>query len=122
MTFYRDINNNTPTQKPSISDVEAVSQSVVDILMTRPGERPFNPDYGINLEASIFELMDIGSEMQLMNEIIDKVRKYEPRVLLNTSKSEVIADEEKNEYEVSLWFAIVGFNGELFQVTQGVKR
>lgn len=120
--FYKDVNNYNPTQKPTISDVEAVSQSIVDLLMTRPGERPFVPDYGVDLDASLFELMDEGTALQLLNEITDKVRRYEPRVRLDLSQSEIIPNEEENAYTVSLWFEIVGFSGELFQVTRSIKR
>lgn len=121
MPFYKDVNTYYPTQKPSVNDVEAIGQSLLDLILTRPGERPFNPDYGINADALLFELMTDGADLQLLNEIIEKVRRYEPRVTLNTAQTNVEADPDNNEFNISLIFEIVGFEGTKFEVSATIR-
>ena len=122
MTVYKDVNMNTPTSQPDYSDVEAVTQSLINLILTRPGEKPFNPRYGIFMDALLFELMDEGAALQLLNEVVDKVKEFEPRAELNTSLSDVLADPDNNRFEVNLFFEILGFDGELFEVTQSIGR
>ena len=82
----------------------------------------FNPEYGINLERILFDLISDESALDLFNEIIDAVRKFEPRVKLNMSKSDVIPDPDNNKYDVVLYFTITGFENQTFTVTEEIKR
>lgn len=61
-------------------DAEAVKQSVQNILLTGRGERPFNPTFGGNLRAYLFENFDAVTEAAIKNVIINSLRNHEPRV------------------------------------------
>lgn len=60
--------------------VEAVKQSVVNILLTAPGERPFNPYFGGNLYQYLFENFDDVTTAAIKSTVINSLRNFEPRV------------------------------------------
>ena len=120
--YYKDVNAETPTKRANVTDYNAILQGVRNLIRTRPGERPFLVDYGIALDDSIWELMDDLSGLEIYNEIIEKLKRYEPRVTLNTSTSSVIALPDENEFQVQLFIEIEGFEGQQFEVTEPIKR
>jgi phage baseplate assembly protein W len=61
-------------------DVEAVKQSVLNILSTNRGERPFMPDFGGNIRAYLFETVDAVTISLIEEEIKTTLSNYEPRV------------------------------------------
>lgn len=61
-------------------DVAAVKQSVINILNTTRGERPFKPDLGGDLRAYLFEFFDSVTEAVMADVIVESLKKYEPRV------------------------------------------
>lgn len=65
---------------PIKRDVEAVKQSVRNILLTRRGEKFFDPDFGGSLTEFLFELFDPIVEAEMEERIINTLRNYEPRV------------------------------------------
>lgn len=65
-------------------DVEAVKQSVINILLTSRGERPFAPDFGGDLQAYLFENFDDVTVATIENTIVNTLRNYEPRVRILT--------------------------------------
>lgn len=123
MSFYRDLNENNPTEIPDVTDAQAIVQNVVNLITTRKGTRPFNPEYGANIEDFLFDLMDETAELELFNEIVDAVNNYEPRVTLDLSQSDVTADPDNNTFEINLLFLIEGFEDEgLFEVTAPITQ
>ena len=69
------------TQDLQVSkDEAAVKQSVVNLLMTVPGERPFNNLLGSRLSELLFEPLDYGVAAQVENEIKDTIERFEPRI------------------------------------------
>ncbi len=65
---------------PIKRDVEAVKQSVRNILLTRRGEKFFDPDFGGSLTEFLFENFDIVVEAEMNQRIVNTLRNYEPRV------------------------------------------
>lgn len=63
-------------------DVEAVKQSVLNILKTNRGERPFLPSFGANIRSHLFENIDEVTKALIEEEIIFALRNFEPRVLI----------------------------------------
>lgn len=62
------------------TDAAAVKQSVKSILMTNLVEKPFNPDFGANLNSLLFQL-DTEVDAELFQEVIvNSLETYEPRV------------------------------------------
>lgn len=65
---------------PIKRDVEAVKQSVRSILLTRRGEKFFDPDFGGSLTEFLFENFDPIVEAEMNQRIVNTLRNYEPRV------------------------------------------
>jgi phage baseplate assembly protein W len=107
--IYSDIDF-TFTKKPVVGDValsydaQAVIRSIRNILLTRHYEKPFNPDFGSNIDAILFEMVSPLSATSLEREIRTSIENYEPRARL----SEVIVNPQpdNNAYSVSLSFYI----------------
>lgn len=81
-------------------DDQAVKQSVLNILLTGKGEKPFEPNFGSNIRSLLFENFDpiVGA---LMDEEIRRVlRNYEPRIIVEDI--DVSAAPDRNALDVSL--------------------
>jgi len=124
VAFYRDVNSVTPTNRPDVVDAKSVIQSLRNLLATKKGEIPFNPQFGISIEDKLFDLMDDAARLEILTDIFDAVDRFEPRVKLRRGKSAVEFFEDDNKVEVNLIFSIIGFSDEeeLFNVTQSFKR
>lgn len=84
----------------------AIKQAVVNLLLTVPGERPFQPLLGSNLSRLLFEQLDYGIAALIKNEIRDVIVKYEPRIAITAL--DVEPDFEENAFSVNLEFDIRG--------------
>ena len=88
-----------------IKDIDAVKQSVKNLILTFRGERPFNPDLGSNVRALLFEPADYFTEFDLKEAIEETVLNFEPRVrLLNT---DVTSEDDYNRFRVSIEFQMI---------------
>jgi len=86
-------------------DAEAVKQSIMNILLTGRGERPFNPEFGGNLRAYLFENFDAVTQAAMENVIVNSLRNYEPRVRVDNV---VINDlSYRNALEISIAFTLL---------------
>ena len=79
-------------QNPNTNDVgikkdnAAVKQSVLNILRTNHGERPFKYRFGANLRQYLFENMTNVTAANMATSINLAIRNWEPRlVVLNTN-------------------------------------
>lgn len=85
------------------SDLDAIKNSIKNIILTPRGSRPFNPEFGSNIISLLFELADTTTEVSIRDEIIKSIRKFEPRVkeLSVTSRFQ----PDRNAYEITLTFS-----------------
>jgi phage baseplate assembly protein W len=92
----------------SIKNETSIARSVRNIVYTIPGEMPFNPEFGTNINRSLFENMDNISASILNDQIRFSINRFEPRVSLNEVIVEPIFDD--NEYNVIIIYDIVGID------------
>ena len=103
----------------SLEDVTAIKRSVKHILQTNFGEKPFQPKFGSNLRAQLFEPGEPFTALNIRKNIIFAIEKYEPRVQLLEVK--VFEDVDKNSFEASVHFLILSLNTDAgFDIT--IKR
>ena len=102
LTFAKTTSNDVAKR----IDVNAVKQSIKNLLLTRPGERPFQPNLGSELYSILFEPMDAVTVETLKGVITTCIGNYEPRVKLQ--EVAVSPNYDENAYDVSLYFYIVG--------------
>jgi len=118
-------NRNTPTVKnniyqdpidnlfPSLDKVDlqlntnedAVKQSIVNILLTNVGERPFQPTFGGDINRLLFENISPQTTTALQNLIRSAIDNFEPRASL----IDVVAtpSPDDNAYNISIIFSII---------------
>ena len=86
----------------------AIARSVRNLVITKPGERFFNPNLGSRVYETLFENMDEISASDLKDEIRDVIDNYEPRVDL----IEVIVnpDYDNHAFDVVIKYNIIGID------------
>lgn len=67
-------------------DVNAVLQSVENILLTNTGEKPFEPTFGANLRQLLFENTNAYSEGFISSLIRESIGRWEPRAKVMSVK------------------------------------
>ena len=90
----------------TVKDKAAIVQSITALLLTRKGERPFQPQLGCGIQNVLFEPLDYASGALIRSEIIDTLRRYEPRINVNTVVC--TPDYMNNGYSVELTYSIIG--------------
>ena len=89
-------------------DEFAVRQALKHLMLTNPGEKPFDPNFGIGIQGMLFELSSPVTKIALMKAIKNKVAYYEPRVILDDV---LIPDtDDNNSLVVSVMFHVIGMN------------
>jgi phage baseplate assembly protein W len=107
--IYSDIDY-TFTKKPVTADValsydkQAVIRSIRNILLTNRYEKKFNPNFGANINALLFENISTITSAALEGEISTAIKNYEPRAILQSVVVNVVSD--KNAYSATLTFYI----------------
>ena len=87
-------------------DASAIKQSIVNLLLTNKGERPFNPDYGSNIRSYLFEPLDYATAGQVSASIEGTLAEFEPRI--DVISIEAYPNFNDNGFNVELEYAIVG--------------
>ena len=82
----------------------AVSQSIVSILKTDFNERLFQPEFGSNIRALLFEPMNPITEERMKTAVEEAVKRHEPRAQIIGITVE--GQEEQNRYLVSILFNV----------------
>jgi uncharacterized protein len=60
-----------------------ISNSLILLLGTLPGERKMQPDYGVDLSPILFETLTMGLKTSMKDTIERAVLRFEPRILLD---------------------------------------
>ncbi len=89
-------------------DVNAVKQSMKNLILTDIMERPFQPDLGSRLGGLLFENADIFTTDAIRVTIENLLENYERRAKINSV--DVEPDIDRNTYEVTINFYVIGIN------------
>ncbi len=92
-------------------DEQAVINSLKNIILTNHYAKPFNPDYGSNIRALLFENIDSITAITLEREILQTIENFEPRV--SVSKVTAIPDFDNNGYSIKLDFFIINLTNPI---------
>lgn len=101
-------------------DIEAVKQSIVNILSTNRGERPFLPDFGANLRGYLFENFDGVTASLVEEQIRVAIANYEPRVRILDINIDAVPD--RNAMRIFMEFEILSPAAETGTVEFVVER
>ena len=103
MTFQSNPLNNDLI---GLKNASAIARSVRNIVMTYPGEKFFQPDFGSRVSKLLFENVDDITASQIQEEIEFSIVNYEPRVSLRDVR--VIADNDNGSFDATITYDIVG--------------
>ena len=86
----------------------AIARSVRNLVLTRPGEKFFNPNLGSRVYETLFDNMDEVSASIVEDDIRDTIDNYEPRVKLVSIKA--TPDYLGNAFDVVITYNIIGID------------
>ena len=90
----------------ALKNENAIARSLKNIVFTLPGEKFFDPNFGSDISASLFENIDDISANVIVDEITSSIERYEPRVdLINV---EAFPDFDNNSFDVLIVYNIIG--------------
>ena len=86
----------------------AIARSVRNLVLTKQGERFFNPILGSQVSALLFENIDKLTASAIADEIRITIDNFEPRVEL--TEVEVFPDYDNSEFNVTIRYKIIGID------------
>jgi phage baseplate assembly protein W len=120
---YKDIDLSF-TAKPNgeifvKKEAAAVKQAVKNLILTDYFEKPFEPFYGGNIRALLFELADDDVEEETRENIIRAINAYEPRAIVR--EVSVSYQEERNSISIYIEFQVINTE-EVVTFTTSLSR
>ena len=91
---------------PILKNESAIKRSVRNIVQTIPTEKFFNPLFGSDVYASLFEFIDFGTAATIQSQIEISLDNFEPRI--ENVEVEVNPQPDDNSFEVNVIYDIVG--------------
>ena len=89
-----------------VNNDNSIKQAIKNLILTAPGEKPFQPLVGSSVSQLLFEPLDAFTADTIMEEITLTINQYEPRVKL--TNVDVTPIFEGNKLNVTIEYQIVG--------------
>ena len=96
------------------TNLGAIYNSISNIILTSPGQKPLNPLFGIGFGDLLFLLGTTQRAMSIGNAILQGIQTYEPRVTVLNVNVEPM--EEEQQYIITLSISVPRFNVQQVQV------
>jgi len=88
-----------------VYDEQSVKQAIKTLILTKPGERFYNKDYGTSVHDMLFDMIDPITAENIKMSIEEAIKNYEPRV--ETLEVRVVGDEVNLQYVINIFFRII---------------
>ena len=88
------------------TDVQAIINSLNNIIKTRPGERRMLPTFATNLWNVLFEPMDRTTARRLAEAVLEGIEIWEDRI--DVTAFDIEPRYDQNVYSCRLSFVVVG--------------
>ena len=107
-----------------VTDENSMIQNIYNIILTRPGERLFNPSFGCDIHNRIFDLMINRDtvETEVLKIIQESISAFEPRVSVINELSVVDIVEDQNYVNVDLRVSLPSGRERDIKLTIGTKK
>ena len=103
MSFSR---NRFTDDVSSVTNESAIKQAIKNLILTVPGEKPFQPLIGSRVYELLFEPLDPFTVDAIQDEIINTITQYEKRVqLINVDVTPIY---ENNKINVTIEYQVIG--------------
>ena len=90
----------------AVKNDNSIKSAIKNLVLTTPGEKPFQPLVGSRVNDLLFEPLDPFTADSLQEEIINTINQYEPRVALTEVSVQPIWDD--NAIGIDVEYQIVG--------------
>ena len=90
----------------ALKDRTAIARSVRNIVMTVPGEKFFQPNFGSYVSASLFEQLNDFTSDAVIDEIKRSLSNHEPRI--KVIKVDAFPQYDNNSLDVIIVYEIIG--------------
>jgi phage baseplate assembly protein W len=97
-----------PVTKDVIADIDdqAIRTSMIGLILTNKGERPFLPLVGSNIKSYLFENSNSSTRFDIARDIDETIGNFEPRVdVIRVEVSD--EDIDNNKFKVDIFYKIV---------------
>lgn len=105
--YFIDISKSVTASAKDLNVIRndnAVLESVYNVLLTEPGERIMDPQFGTRLKRYLFDPLDVITARSIMREIVSALQRYEDRIAdLNVI---VTPKPDLNTFEIEVIFSI----------------
>jgi len=98
----------------ALRNENAIARSIRNLVLTVPGERPFNPALGSEVYRLLFENFDLQTAFAIQTQIKNTISNFEPRVSIDSVT--VTPDIDAHEFNVTITYNIVGIEAETQQL------
>jgi phage baseplate assembly protein W len=108
---FKDLNitfDKNPVTKDLLvtKNYDAIKRAVMNLVLTQPGERFFNPNIGSKIRNILFEPLDYITASLISSEIEYTIKAFEKRVKLTEVDVEI--DDNNNGFDVIIDYTIIG--------------
>lgn len=92
----------------ALKNNNAIARSIRNLVLTVPGEKPFNQNIGSRVNELLFENLDLITATQIKGEIEYTIRNFEPRVDLE--EVVVTPNFEGNAFDCQITYEVIGIS------------
>ena len=89
------------------TNLQAIKESLRNLIMTEKGERLFHPEIGCDIHSMLFDLMYPDTVITAKQMIKDTIEKYEPRVDL---REVIVLTENNGTVSITLEFMAINIS------------
>ena len=98
---------------------QAITQNFKNLVLTNPGERMMDPNFGVGIREYLFELEDDGTQDEISEKIKNQVRQYMSNAIRvldirytrgSSYKGDMVSIENTNSIYVHILFEIFSIN------------
>lgn len=93
---------------PNYQTKDAIKNNLINYLLTNPGERPDNPEFGGGLRKFVFSQIQQNNLQYLKEDVQNKISNNFPNV--NILELNVLSQEDKNTITVQIIYSIPNTN------------
>ncbi len=87
-----------------VSKEEMVRQNLKNLLLTNPGERVMDPNFGVGIKSYLFETQDSFNPADLIQQTQLQVKKYIPGIKIENFN---VRKNSDHEFSVSIFYSLL---------------
>ena len=93
--------------EPTYTTKEAINVNLINFLLTNPGERYLNPQFGGGIRQQVFEQISAGNLDMLKLMLTNRIKSKFP--MIDLAELKVLGNPDNNVVNVSITYNVVNF-------------